>query len=236
MTLCADSPTPSSGAEALSRLESEAFDLMLLDVQMPEMDGYEVAAAIRLREQTTGHRLPIIAMTAHTTTEAKEHCVDSGMDGYAAKPIRDHELKAEIDRVVGPRVESSAVTVPTGLNPDVALARVGGNRELLHEMLEIFTRDCESLSAEVRAALREGDATRVGRAAHTIKGMVGFFGSTAGAQSDVQLEEIGKHGQLSQAETALDALEREIAAIQSAFADLSSTGLSSDGLPSGAQS
>jgi len=89
------------GREALAVLESQDFDLILMDVQMPEMDGYEATAAIRAREQETGRHIPIVAMTAHAMKGDRERCLESGMDGYVAKPIRAQQILEAIDLVLG---------------------------------------------------------------------------------------------------------------------------------------
>ena len=94
--------TVDNGLEALATLEKGTFDLILMDVQMPEMDGREATAAIRRREQGTGVHLPIVAMTAHAMKGDQEQCLAAGMDGYIAKPIRSEELFATIDRYVPP--------------------------------------------------------------------------------------------------------------------------------------
>jgi CheY-like chemotaxis protein len=87
-----------NGREALAALEQENFDVVLMDVQMPQMDGFEATAAIRLREQSSGRHLPIIAMTAHAMRGDQERCLAAGMDGYISKPIRVQELIALLER------------------------------------------------------------------------------------------------------------------------------------------
>src|SRR5262249_34694020 len=133
-----------SGREALEALEGRWFDLVLMDMQMPDMDGLEATAAIREREKQTGGHVPIVAMTAHAQAEVRERCCRGGMDGYVAKPIRDHELWQEIERVVPPGAEDRGSKTPGGaespslrdprsaiLDAQSALERVGGNVELL---------------------------------------------------------------------------------------------------------
>ena len=97
-----------NGREALAALEKENFDIVLMDVQMPEMDGFEATAAIREKEQSTGRHLPIIAMTAHALKGDEERCLSAGMDAYISKPIRTNELFATIERFVGRSNEADA--------------------------------------------------------------------------------------------------------------------------------
>jgi CheY-like chemotaxis protein len=95
--------TAANGQEALDILEKEEFDCLLMDVQMPLMDGFEATAAIRRRELHTGRHLPIIAMTAHAMTGYREHCLAAGMDDYLTKPVRAENLFAVINRVLRAR-------------------------------------------------------------------------------------------------------------------------------------
>ena len=106
--------TVDNGSEALTAVEKEIFDLVLMDVQMPEMDGLEATAAIRRREQGTSVHLPIVAMTAHAMKGDQEQCLAAGMDGYITKPIRSEELFATIDRYTPPgrMVESDDRATP----------------------------------------------------------------------------------------------------------------------------
>ena len=101
-----------NGKEALAAWEQQAFDLILMDVQMPEMDGFEATACIREREKGTGRHIPIIAMTAHAIKGDREHCLEAGMDGYVSKPIEAEQLLREIVDVV----PMTAAEVPPPLN------------------------------------------------------------------------------------------------------------------------
>jgi CheY-like chemotaxis protein/anti-sigma regulatory factor (Ser/Thr protein kinase) len=109
-----------NGREALAALEQENFDVVLMDVQMPEMDGFEATSAIRVREQRTGRHLPIIAMTAHAMRGDQERCLAAGMDGYIPKPIRVQELIALLERFSG--VAANVEAVPAG-DPHCRAAR-----------------------------------------------------------------------------------------------------------------
>jgi PAS domain S-box-containing protein len=230
-----------SGSDALAALRREAFDLVLLDMQMPDMDGLEVTAAIRRGEQAAGGHVPIIAMTAHAQAEVRQRCLDGGMDGYVAKPVRDQELWQEIDRVLPPQREGEAPAEPPGvetparqeprppapnsdaaagaqpLDREAALGRVGGNRDLLRQLVGVFREDCSRLIPDLRAALAAGAAAEVRRAAHTLKGMVAFFGAAAATGAATRLEVLAAAGSLTGADDEFNTLLQELERLQSAL-------------------
>ena len=104
-----------NGREAIKALEREDFDLVLMDVQMPEMDGFEATAAVRKREMRSSCHTPVIALTAHAMKGDRERCFDAGMDGYLTKPIRSQELDEVLDKYMARRLEAAPTprsTVP----------------------------------------------------------------------------------------------------------------------------
>jgi PAS domain S-box-containing protein len=211
-----------SGREALAALAADPFDLVLLDMQMPDMDGLEVTAVIRRGEAGTGRRLPIIAMTAHAQAEARERCLRGGMDGYVAKPIRDHELWAEIERVVPGGAGTAPVPPPAAApaqTPDRAaiLERVGGNLPMLRQLIAIFHTDCVRLVPEIEGALRAGDAAALKRPAHTLKSMVAFFGVEVARAAAARLEAAGGSGDLTGAANDLNTLLEELNRLRAAL-------------------
>jgi signal transduction histidine kinase/CheY-like chemotaxis protein len=178
-----------NGIEALAALEHEAFDLALMDIQMPEMEGFETTARIRARERETGGHLPIIAMTAHALKGDRERCLAAGMDGYVAKPIRADELH----RALAPFLPADGQHPPP-LNEADLLDRVAGDQELLQELVALFCADCPRMLGDVRAALDSHDADRLQRAAHALKGAVGVFGESSAWNTALHLEELGRGG------------------------------------------
>ena len=136
------------GREALALLERELFDLLLLDIHMPELDGFQVVGAIRERERTAGGDLPVIAMTARSRKEDRERCLRAGMDEYLAKPFKAADLWAAIDRVLGCRSDHK-LPRPGPIDPQVLLAACGGDPTLLQIM-------CRSLQARVPEHLGGG--------------------------------------------------------------------------------
>ena len=211
-----------NGREALAFLEREAFDLVLMDVQMPELDGLETTAAIRERERATGGHLPIVAVTAHAMKGDAERCLAAGMDAYVAKPLQPGELQAAIARVLGTGAEdlpAAAATVPAPGVVDFPrlLERVGGDRKALAQLVRIFRADSPSQLARVRKAIRAGDASALRSAAHAVKGAVANFAAPSATEAAARLQHMGDTGHLAGADGALERLEREIGRVLEAL-------------------
>jgi two-component system, sensor histidine kinase and response regulator len=172
--------------------------VMLLDIHMPELDGFQVVAAQRRREQRTGSRLPIIALTARSAAGERERCLQAGMDDYLAKPVRAAELFAAIDRVVSdeevrPPVEADAGVLSELLDPAALLAACDGDDELLRKMCRHFQTFAPGRLAEVTEALRDRDTPRLREAVHKLGGMVSSFSATA-AEVAALLGRLGRLG------------------------------------------
>ncbi len=215
-----------NGCEALAALERQLFDLVLMDVQMPEMDGFEATARIRARESEGGRRLPIIAMTAHAMKGDRERCLEAGMDGYVPKPIQPHDLNEAIGRVAvvvpeaGPSAASCAAV--DEVNRSEALARVGDDLELLAQVAGLFLDEYPKQMTDLRAAVARGDCVVMQRLAHTIRGSVGVFGARGACEAAQRLETMAKQRDATNAPQACDALEVAVAQLKpalSAFKD-----------------
>ena len=215
-----------NGVEAITSLEQGDFDLVLMDVQMPVMDGLEATAAIRQNEKSTGKHIPIIAMTAHAMKGDKERCLESGMDYYVPKPVQLADLLAVIREAVpdvdevGPEAAIEAVQVDADVDEKELLARVDGDRELLNELIDILFEDLAIRLPEILEAIESGDSDRLCRTAHSLKGAISNFGAKRCVASAYRLETIGHNGELSEAREAFGDLEREINAIKPLLAAL----------------
>jgi len=217
-----------TGREALTAWENAGnpgFDVVLMDIQMPEMDGMEATAAIRSREGISGKHVPILAMTAHAMRGDKERCLASGMDGYISKPIQPSGLFAEIERCVATAKGNKAMT-DNLQEPDdqfdraSLLERVEGDQELLTEMIHLFQEDAPNLVTAMRDALERGDMTVLERSAHSLKGAVGNLSAKATAAAAQQLEKDARNQDSKSAKESLANVERAINLLLPALAEL----------------
>ena len=211
------------GGEALAALARRRFDLILMDVQMPEMDGLEATRQIRLNEAGTRHRTPIVAMTAHAMAGDRNRCLAGGMDDYLTKPMQREELfrvlkwaeslepQAYPDDTVVSDDEEPGEGAPLSFDRSAALERLGGDEELFAEVAELFRSDGPKLLGEIRGAIADGDAATMKRAAHGLKGAAGYVGGTFAASAARRLELIGTEGKLTLAPEAFRTLETEVA-------------------------
>jgi PAS domain S-box-containing protein len=213
-----------NGREALALLEREPFDLLLLDIHMPELDGFQVVGAIRERERTAGGHLPVIALTARSQKEDREHCLRAGMDECLTKPYSAADLWAAMDRVLrkdqgrGLREEKRAAVLdpsitppPSSLSgdlfdPPVLLAACGGDPTMLRKMCRSLQFRVPEYLAAIRDAVRDQDAQRLREAAHKFYGMLSAFSTIAGDQA-AKLEKLAARGLFDEALPAVEQLE-----------------------------
>ena len=228
-----------NGREAVQALATQRFDLVLMDLQMPEMGGLEATAKIRQAETVTGGHTPIIAMTAHAMAGDQERCVDAGMDAYLSKPIRSEQLLATIQRLVGnaeipaaardsvrpvlnqERPAASALARQAASPPDALpdavelidfaalLSQVENDWDLLGELIELFLESSPKLIAEAEAGLARSDSQTIERAAHALKGAMQNMGAVPAVQAAADLEQIGRGGDLTHAQESLIKLKQE---------------------------
>lgn len=209
------------GVQAFARWEQGTFDLILMDIQMPHLNGLSTASAIRQREreQAVGVPIPIIAMTAYGTQEDVSACLDAGMDDYLAKPITSRTLLNTIARVLAKRrsmlphlpdtLPVPATDAPFDLHR--ALETVEGDWMLLGELARIFMQEWPQQVAGVRLALRTGNLDGAKHHAHTLKGALSHLAATTALQSAEALEQLVKTGATADQESTLNTVEAECA-------------------------
>jgi CheY-like chemotaxis protein len=234
----------SNGREALAALEKQRFDIVLMDVQMPEMDGFEATTAIRKNEKATGtpkgkatksheavgelrgtkqtEHIPIIAMTAYAMKGDRERCMEAGMDGYVSKPIKTQELFDAIESLVGTSAEAETTAQAEQHADEIfdkaaVLDNIDGDVELLRELVETFFEEYPELLSQIREAIAHGDNTALMRAAHTLKGSVGVFATKPAFEAALKLEMMGRNGDLAHAEEAYAVLEKELERLKMAL-------------------
>lgn len=209
-----------NGREALELSTTEDVDVILMDVQMPVMDGLAATAAIRSNELKTDERLPIIALTAHAMQGDRDKCLAAGMDSYATKPIQVAELFAVIAECVDDLspmsfvepddIGAKEISEAPILDRGALATRVGGDSDLIKTMLNMFHEDYPKRVNDLKSALDEGNATHVQRVAHTIKGCAGNLGGMQASAAALEVELLGRSGDLSQGRAAVTKLEESI--------------------------
>jgi two-component system sensor histidine kinase/response regulator len=210
-----------NGREAVDAMERERFDVVLMDVQMPVMGGFEATRLIREREAGLGRRTPIIAVTAHAMKGDREACFEAGMDGFAPKPIHSVKLLEMLDRLgsgsmpeARPEIQSADNKDSGTLDEDALMKLVGGNRELVGELAEIFLEDLEPRVTEITAAANGCDARRLMAGAHALRGSAGSLKAGIVSAAAGVLETMGRSGELGGVQLALAELNVALAALR----------------------
>ncbi|MFM7148222.1 MAG: response regulator, partial [Gemmataceae bacterium] len=226
----------SNGLLVLEYLQNKTCDLILMDLQMPELGGLETTIRIREQEKQTGKHLPIIALTAHAMKGDRERCLEAGMDGYVSKPIRTRELFQVMEQVLrnfavhlfdgdAPRLETPEQSSPSSLdiahsepfNRSQALDHCGGDPQLLQELIDMFLLEIDGWLSHLSSALASGNTKEVTRMAHTIKGSVGTFAAARCYQLSLDMEILGKTNRLPEAPLLRDQLQEELAKLKLAL-------------------
>jgi CheY-like chemotaxis protein len=210
-----------NGREAVDTWKRERFDLILMDVQMPEMGGFEATAAIRHAELGGAMHIPIVAMTARAMAGDRESCLAAGMDAYVAKPISAAELITTIESIASgpPAIDADGVdpteapVVPDGsgvMDRSALLERYAEHRGLLFEIAGLFRAEAPQRIAALKEALARGDAGALGSAAHALRGSAGNFMATETVDAALSVEMAADNGDLILADSLVDALTRSV--------------------------
>ena len=214
----------SSGKKAVEASEKERFDLILMDIQMPDLDGFEATQIIREREKDGGGRLPIVAMTAHAMKGDKEKCLAAGMDDYVSKPINRDELflviekfskggEAKGNNISLSRKDDEAFTTEV-FDIAKALKIVGGDRAFLKELADLFLENLPGYVAKIREAISIEDSGALESAAHELKGSVGNFAAKRAHNAAYQLEVAGRERTLEDTGQRLTELVEELSSLE----------------------
>jgi PAS domain S-box-containing protein len=216
-----------NGRMVLEALDRIPYDLVFMDCQMPELDGYAATAEIRRREGSDRHTW-IVAMTAHSLEGDREKCITAGMDDYVAKPVKIEELRAVIDR----RKEMKAVCHPEQFPPQelshgeiVDLSAITALRELdsdgdnaiVTQLIQVFLENTPMLIADARKAIGQGSAADVARVGHTLKGSCANFGANRLRIACARLEQLAGGGSITGAGALLSDIEREFGFVRTAL-------------------
>jgi CheY-like chemotaxis protein len=217
--------TVETGRAAVDVLDSapRPFDVVLMDVQMPEMGGFEATRMIRARETSSGRHVPIIALTAHALQGDRERCLEAGMDGYLSKPIDVDQLLDTVEKLPGAVASPGAREAGGSAAADVvfdetkALVHTAGDRTLLGQVIAMLRSDLPSYMKKIAVAIERDDANGLRMAAHGLKGSLATVGSNSGEGLASKLERIGKAGELDEAAEFFVQLQDLVGRLERAF-------------------
>jgi two-component system sensor histidine kinase/response regulator len=215
----------SNGKQALAQMYARPFDLVLMDVQMPEMDGLEATKLLREREKSSGHHQAVVAMTALVMKGDRERCIEAGMDNYLSKPIRSQELDDMLDGFMNRNYSTVASVGPSATQlPAVCaeelLERVDGDRIFVQELVDIFRADYPLQISSMREAVEKSDSATLQRAGHTLKGALKNLAAPTASILASELEEMGKSGENDLAASKIAQLETEVIRVVDALEGL----------------
>jgi CheY-like chemotaxis protein/HPt (histidine-containing phosphotransfer) domain-containing protein len=214
--------TASDGREAVAVFERGHFDLVLMDVQMPVMDGIQATAAIRSAEKDTGRHVPIVALTARAMKGDEEHFLEVGMDGYLPKPITFESLYETIEQLMGSgsvdALHEVAGGEPVGhIDEGRFLRQMGGDRDLAREVVQLYFEHYPERLRDIARAVAAGDAEQLKTTAHALKGSVLNLAADRASELAYTLERMGEEGDLETAGEVLEDLGVELDAIATFF-------------------
>ena len=196
------------GQKAVEAVATSKFDLVLMDVQMPKLDGFQATSKIREHEDSAGDRLPIVALTAHAMSGDREKCLAAGMDSYLAKPIDARELVAVVERLGGVAAASETRLSQDGKRPTPedgkdfdfgpALQRLNGEVDLLLDVMDYFQKDAPELVTGIKAAITNADGPALQSTAHRLKSLIGSYDHDRGVELALKLEHLGREAKFDQ--------------------------------------
>jgi two-component system, sensor histidine kinase and response regulator len=211
------------GKQAIEAYERELFDVVLMDMQMPEVDGLEATSAIRSLEKSSGRHTPIIALTANAMIGDRERCLNSGMDEYLSKPLRADDLFATIERLVVP--QALTTTTPQGqdisgsasnaiFDYNTSVQQVGDDPELLSQLVAVFLEQLPLLLPPLETAVATNDAKAIRQAAHALCSSVSVIAAPRAKDIARKLELMGLNSELDRVRETHAELLSEFSALQ----------------------
>jgi signal transduction histidine kinase/DNA-binding response OmpR family regulator len=215
-----------SGRDALSRMEAESFDAVILDEEMPIMGGFEAARAIRKKEKSTGTHIPIVVVSGNATESARRRGAEAGADAHLAKPFREEELVQIIQNLhdgVHPATHAwhGDAHVEETFSATGLLARVGGNPQVLRDLARISIEDTPKRMSAIRKAIAKKDGAALARAAHALRGSVAMMGAKEVAEECRKIEHLGRSGNLERAGEVLPSFAAKLSHFESVLRGLS---------------
>lgn len=213
------------GAEAIEKLDQEHFDLVLMDLHMPKVNGIESTKTIREKERGTNNHIPIIAMTAAAMKEDREKCLDAGMDAYISKPVKAHELSRSINTIFNTHIlpflsaldGEKTATNDESLDKERFLWEVGNDLGLAKKMVDLFLQTGAEQMELVQAAVANQDSEELFQTAHKLKGMFGEFHANKAFSAVQELERLGKNKSFVGVEDILEQVELEFRKLMKAL-------------------
>ncbi|MCU0561799.1 MAG: response regulator [Desulfobacterales bacterium] len=202
------------GSRAVELYSGANFDLILMDLQMPEMDGFQAARAIRMIEDARGGHTPIIALSAHAIHDERERCLESGMDEYLPKPVDSDALRRMIDGLIPPGAAARPAGAVQGAAVSGLLMSLGNDWGFVKEVVDVFCADYPHLLSALRSAAASSDAPAFMRAAHSLKGMLRNFQAEPAAAKAQMLEQMGLAGDLAGARPIIAELAEGLSSLE----------------------
>jgi CheY-like chemotaxis protein len=212
-----------NGQLAIDALQTGEFDVVLMDVQMPVLDGFQTVAAIRKQEKLTGKHQPVFAMTAHAMSGDRQRCLDAGMDDYLSKPISETSLSATLSGVADEKPVVACVTTPDSVaslhesfsstplfDLETAVQRVDGDRDFLNELMGIFLKMIPDVMKTLNQHAEQRDLHATGESAHLIKGTISNFCAHQAFAAALRLEQVCRDGKIDDLENAHRDLSYEV--------------------------
>ncbi len=205
-----------NGRQAVEQYRQQVFDLVLMDVRMPQMDGLQATAAIRELECTSGRRTPIVALTAHAMKKDEAACLASGMDAHVSKPLNLKKFFRIMDDLLGGRFASQAQMSGAAVNEGAVMDLqsmiefIGEDKKILNKIMQSFLDSYQAMLDRVQDTVRARDALQMVEAAHALKSAVNNFGAERTAREANALESLGESGELDGCDSILKKLEQEM--------------------------